>query len=890
MATTSTPVTKLKINKLTKAQYDGISNPSATELYFVKDEAIDYNDLVNKPTIGDGNLVIQRNNSNVGSFNANDVNDNIINIDVPTQPSDIGAMPASTKYAASIKVTMNTSNYQVTFQLKDQGGSNIGSAQTIDLPIESVIVNGYYDANTKEVVLVLQNGTEIRFSVADLISGLQSEITPTNMLDSDLVDDSNAANKFVTTTDKNNWNNKVDKTSDTYRIYGTNGSGAQVNYKLATAATGSTIPYRDTGGTLQVGTPTADSHATTKKYVDDADATKVDKVSTANKVYGTDANGNQTTYDKGSFGQVDDVQVDGTSVVTNKIASLGSMASEDKDDYTPTADLAAVALDNEYSSLSNKPKVNGTVLSSTTPVWFGSSTTAAATAVKEVSIPNITSLDEGVIIIVTPTITSTVANSSIKLNNFTAYPMLYQGNAITTSTDSIVWLANTPSMFYFNGSNWLFLGHGVDTNTTYNAMSVNEGTTGTATSSRVVRADYLKQIIQGTTLTGISFADTSDVIATDSITTAIGKLQANVTDLHDNKQDNIVDLQTIREGAAFGATAVQPGDLATVATSGSYNDLSNKPTIGNGTLTIQKNGTTVATFTANQTGDTTANILADEVKTDNVTISKDANDKLQAIGTLQKNGNTPKYDWIGTLAEYNALGTYRNDWLYYITDDNVISNPTADNTTIVYTANEELQAIGVIDKNTNAPKYDWIGTLAEYQAQDIETLHPNWLCYITDDMSGGPSVYTKNEVDNLVLTQVESQVSEQLAEDIPTAIATKVDKGHEVIEFQAPTAENNYTWYRKYADGWVEQGGIFTVSVSSRFGYATITLLVTMDNINYTVYAQGGYITNVSAMAYNVNSKTVNNFIVQAIAVDGTSASGTPNQGSWYVCGMAASN
>lgn len=51
--------------------------------------------------------------------------------------------------------------------------------------------------------------------------------------------------------------------------------------------------------------------------------------------------------------------------------------------------------------------------------------------------------------------------------------------------------------------------------------------------------------------------------------------------------------------------------LATVATSGSYNDLTNKPTIptiNNGTLTIQKNGTSVATFTANQAGNATANI------------------------------------------------------------------------------------------------------------------------------------------------------------------------------------------------------------------------------------------------------------------------------------------
>lgn len=48
--------------------------------------------------------------------------------------------------------------------------------------------------------------------------------------------------------------------------------------------------------------------------------------------------------------------------------------------------------------------------------------------------------------------------------------------------------------------------------------------------------------------------------------------------------------------------------LATVATSGSYNDLSNKPTIpsvGNGTVTIKQTGTSKGTFTMNQSGNTT---------------------------------------------------------------------------------------------------------------------------------------------------------------------------------------------------------------------------------------------------------------------------------------------
>lgn len=59
----------------------------------------------------------------------------------------------------------------------------------------------------------------------------------------------------------------------------------------------------------------------------------------ANRIYGTDLNGNQTTYDKDSFGKIDDVRIDGVSVVSNKIANLGTMASEDSSNYTTTSDL-----------------------------------------------------------------------------------------------------------------------------------------------------------------------------------------------------------------------------------------------------------------------------------------------------------------------------------------------------------------------------------------------------------------------------------------------------------------------------------------------------------------------------------------------------------------------
>lgn len=59
--------------------------------------------------------------------------------------------------------------------------------------------------------------------------------------------------------------------------------------------------------------------------------------------------------------------------------------------------------------------------------------------------------------------------------------------------------------------------------------------------------------------------------------------------------------------------------LATVATTGDYRDLFNKPTIptvNDGTLTIQKNGTTIATFTANDSSIKTANITVPTNETD----------------------------------------------------------------------------------------------------------------------------------------------------------------------------------------------------------------------------------------------------------------------------------
>lgn len=68
-----------------------------------------------------------------------------------------------------------------------------------------------------------------------------------------------------------------------------------------------------------------------------------------------------------------------------------------------------------------------------------------------------------------------------------------------------------------------------------------------------------------------------------------------------------------------------------------------------------------------------------------------------------------------------------------------IGNVAVDGDTTSFNANNSLQANGVMNKNTAGGAtekiYDWVGTLAEYTAQDIATNHPDWLCFITDDQA-----------------------------------------------------------------------------------------------------------------------------------------------------------
>ena len=92
--------------------------------------------------------------------------------DIEDNATDIGALDVS--YGATLDFSVNNSTYVLTATLKNKNGTAL-STQTVDLPLESVVVGGSYNDNQKSLILNLQNGNSITIPVTDLISGLVSD-------------------------------------------------------------------------------------------------------------------------------------------------------------------------------------------------------------------------------------------------------------------------------------------------------------------------------------------------------------------------------------------------------------------------------------------------------------------------------------------------------------------------------------------------------------------------------------------------------------------------------------------------------------------------------------------------------------------------------------------
>jgi len=122
-----------------------------------------------------------------------------------------------------------------------------------------------------------------------------------------------------------------------------------------------------------------------------------------------------------------------------------------------------------------------------------------------------------------------------------------------------------------------------------------------------------------------------------------------------------------------------------------------------------------------------------------------------------------------------------------------------DDVSITTNTNHEIQSIGNVNKNTatgaTAVKYDWIGTLAEFNQQDVANTHPEWICYVTDDVAGGESVYTKEEVDEMIKCR---RIGEIIQSSIPLT-----DAGIHLLDGSLISGSGAYADFVTYMAGLV---------------------------------------------------------------------------------------
>ena len=102
-----------------------------------------------------------------------------------------------------------------------------------------------------------------------------------------------------------------------------------------------------------------------------------------------------------------------------------------------------------------------------------------------------------------------------------------------------------------------------------------------------------------------------------------------------------------------------------------------------------------------------------------------------------------------------------------------------------------------------------------------------------------------------------------------------------VVDWQTPTVANNYSWYRLYKSGWIEQGGLLGTNLSSQ----TIYLLKEMQNTYYSIQLSIGNFSGTGTTGYDRThgwgQRTVSSFHVDSAAESNVT-------GQWEVKGFAA--
>lgn len=83
---------------------------------------------------------------------------------------------------ASLNLTYEIDTHTLEISLLNEKSIAL-STKSISLPLESMVVNGRYDSDTKKIIMTLQNGNEVEVSIGDLISGLVGQDDFNNLVE-----------------------------------------------------------------------------------------------------------------------------------------------------------------------------------------------------------------------------------------------------------------------------------------------------------------------------------------------------------------------------------------------------------------------------------------------------------------------------------------------------------------------------------------------------------------------------------------------------------------------------------------------------------------------------------------------------------------------------------
>lgn len=268
-----------------------------------------------------------------------DITNDEISIDMPVG-SEIG-------------MTIDPSTYVLTVTLYDQNTTPINTA-TVDLPLESMVVSGTYDSTTEEIVLTLQSGQTIRFSVASLVSGLETSAhaaatyqTQAGM--SNYLTTSAASSTYQPIGSYATTNDISDMATETW--VGQQGylTSADEVPDVTSNDDGKVLKATYSGGTGSYAWATPQSFSQEQSDWTENDNTKVSFIKNKPNL--------ATVATSGSYSDLSNTPTLGTAAAASTsdfaTAAQGALA----DTAVQPADLATVATSGSYADLSNKPTI-----------------------------------------------------------------------------------------------------------------------------------------------------------------------------------------------------------------------------------------------------------------------------------------------------------------------------------------------------------------------------------------------------------------------------------------------------------------------------------------------------------------------------------------------------